>query len=80
MPAAGILSKKDNIYLFKSLYKPTSVLDIYLWSDLRPKKVLLKLQYTQGSKRDPKWFLWLVNEIRGVGRGVNIPRIDIAYN
>lgn len=44
------------------------------------KESCLSSSILQGSKRDPKWFLWLANEIGGVGRGVNIPRIDIAYN
>lgn len=43
----------DNIYLFKSLYKPTSVLDITYGQIWDQKKVLLKLQYTSRFLKGP---------------------------
>lgn len=64
----------DNTYLFGSLYKPTSVLQMYLWSDLRPKKeTCLSSRILQGSERDPEQFLWLVNEMESIERSLNIP-------
>lgn len=71
----------DNTYLFGSLYKPTSVLQMYLRSDLRPKKEsCLSSRILQGPERDPEQFLWLVNEMESIERSLNTPRIDIAYN
>jgi len=42
LPTAGIPSKMDNTYLFRSLYKPTSVLDILLTVRFETKKSPVK--------------------------------------